>query len=76
MVDFTLLYIVQCVTRLVLIRAIIYQTNKKPAITYVYNNEPYWDKENQQSCSKRTLIGRVNLKTGEFVPSMRIAECR
>lgn len=47
MVVFTLLYIVQCVTSLVFIKVIIYQTNKKPGITYAYNNEPYWDKEKQ-----------------------------
>ncbi|SCW63777.1 hypothetical protein SAMN04487970_102283, partial [Paenibacillus tianmuensis] len=49
--------------------AIIYQTNKKTGITYAYNNEPYWDKEKQQSRAKRTLIGRVDPKTGEIVPT-------
>lgn len=52
MVVFTLLYIVQCVTSLVFIMVIIYQTNKKPGITYAYNNEPSWDKEKQQSRAK------------------------
>ncbi|WP_138224544.1 IS1634 family transposase [Paenibacillus algicola] len=47
--------------------AIIYQTNKKTGITYAYNNEPYWDKEKQQSRAKRTLIGKVDPKTGEIV---------
>ena len=29
--------------------AVIFQTNKKTGITYAYQNEPYWDKEKQQS---------------------------
>ena len=37
--------------------AVIFQTNKKTGITYAYLNEPYWDKEKQQSRAKRTLIG-------------------
>jgi transposase len=49
--------------------AIIYQTNKKTGITYAYNNEPYWDKEKQQSRAKRTLIGRVDPQTGAIVPT-------
>jgi hypothetical protein len=32
----------------------IYQTNKKTGITYAYSNEAYWDKEKQQSRTKRT----------------------
>ena len=36
--------------------AVIFQTNKKTCITYAYHNEPYLDKEKQQSRAKRTLI--------------------
>ena len=46
---------------------IIYQKNKKTGITYVYKNEPYWDKEKQQSRANRTLIGKLDPDTGEIV---------
>ena len=48
---------------------IVYQHNKKTGITYAYENEPYWDKEKQQSRAKRTLLGRVDPKTGEIIPT-------
>ena len=49
--------------------AVIFQTNKKTGITYAYQNEPYWDKEKQQSRAKRTLIGKVDPVTGEIIPT-------
>jgi len=49
--------------------AIICQTDKRSGITYAYESVSYWDKEKQQSRSKRTLIGRVNDKTGEILPT-------
>ncbi len=48
---------------------IVYQKNKKTGITYVYQNEPYWDKEKQQSRAKRKLIGKLDSETGEIVPT-------
>lgn len=48
---------------------IIYQKNKKTGITYVYDNQPYWDKEKQQSRAKRTLIGKLDPETGEIAPT-------
>ncbi|MCK9526573.1 MAG: IS1634 family transposase [Limnochordia bacterium] len=48
---------------------IVYYTNKKTGITYAYENEPYWDKEKQQSRAKRKLIGKVDPDTGEIVPT-------
>lgn len=48
---------------------IVYQTNKKTGITYAYNNEPYWDKEKQQSRAKRSLLGKVDPNTGDIVPT-------
>lgn len=48
---------------------IIYQTDKRTGITYAYENKAYWDKEKKQSRSKRTLIGKVDPKTGEIVPT-------
>lgn len=48
---------------------LVYQKNKITGITYVYKNEPYWDKDKQQSRAKRTLIGKLNPQTGEIVPT-------
>ncbi|MDC3413192.1 hypothetical protein [Terrihalobacillus insolitus] len=48
---------------------IVYQTDKRSGITYAYESISYWDKDKQQSRSKRTLIGRVDSKTGEIVPT-------
>ncbi|MDD3681953.1 MAG: transposase, partial [Mesotoga sp.] len=48
---------------------IVYQKNKKTGITYVYNNQAYWDKEKQQSRAKRTLIGKLDPDTGEILPT-------
>jgi len=48
---------------------IVYQKNRKTGITYVYNNQAYWDKEKQQSRAKRKLIGKLDPDTGEIVPT-------
>ena len=48
---------------------IIYQKDKRSGITYAYESKAYWDKEKKQSRAKRTLIGRVDLGTGEIVPT-------
>lgn len=48
---------------------IVFQTDKRSGITYAYESISYWDKEKQQSRSKRTLIGRVDNKTGKIVPT-------
>ena len=47
---------------------IVYQTSKN-GIKYAYENEAYWDKEKQQSRSRRKLVGRVDPETGEIVPT-------
>lgn len=49
--------------------AIIKQLDKRSGITYIYESVSYWDKEKKQPRSKRTLIGRLNLDTGEIVPT-------
>lgn len=49
--------------------AIVFQTDKRSGITYAYESVSYWDKDRQQSRAKRTLIGRVDNKTGEIVPT-------
>lgn len=47
----------------------VYQTDKRSGITYAYESASYWDKEKQQSRSKRKLIGRVNVETKEIIPT-------
>ena len=49
--------------------AIIHQTDKRSGITYAYESISYWDKEKKQSRAKRKLIGRVDKKTDEIVPT-------
>jgi len=49
--------------------AIIHQKDRRSGITYAYESVSYWDKGKQQSRSKRTLIGRVDDKTGEILPT-------
>ena len=49
--------------------AIIKQHDKRSGITYAYEATYYWDKEKKQSRSTRILIGRVDEKTGEIVPT-------
>ena len=48
---------------------IVYQKHKQSGITYVYENKAYWDKEKQQSRAKRKLIGKLDPKTGEIIPT-------
>ena len=49
--------------------AIVKQLDKRSGITYVYESVSYWDREKKQPRSKRTLIGRLNVATGEIVPT-------
>ncbi len=51
--------------------AIVYQTDKRTGITYVYESVSYWDKEKQQSRAKRKLIGKLDPETGELVPTRK-----
>ena len=48
---------------------VVYHTNKKTGVTYAYENEPYWDKEKQQSRAKRKPIGKVDSVTGSITPT-------
>ena len=50
---------------------IVKQHDKRVGITYAYESASYWDKEKQQSRSKRRLIGIVDRVTGEIVPTTR-----
>lgn len=49
--------------------AIITQTDKRSGITYAYETTYYWDKEKQQSRSKRVCIGKVDPVSGEIIPT-------
>lgn len=49
--------------------AIIHQKDKRSGITYAYESISYWDREKKQSRAKRTLIGRVDERTGQIVPT-------
>jgi transposase len=49
--------------------SIIRQLDSRSGITYIYESKSTWDKEKKQSRSKRTLIGRLDEKTGEIVPT-------
>ena len=48
---------------------IIYQPDSRSGITYAYESVSWWDKEKQQSRSKRNLIGRLDEETGQIVPT-------
>ena len=50
---------------------IVFQTDKRIGVTYAYESTAFWDKEKKQSRAKRTLIGRLDPKTGEIVPTSR-----
>ena len=49
--------------------AVVIQHDKRSGLSYAYESISYWDKKKRQSRSKRTLIGRVNLETGEIEPT-------
>jgi len=51
--------------------AIVYQTNKKTGVTYVYESISYWDKEKQQSRARRRCIGKVDHETKEIIPTRK-----
>lgn len=49
--------------------SIVHQLDKRSGITYVYESTSYWDHEKQQARSHRKLIGRLDISTGEVVPT-------
>ena len=49
--------------------AIIRQHDKRSGITYIYESTSYWDKAKKQPRATRKLIGRLDPKTGETVPT-------
>ena len=65
-------YVLQYITRncrRLIGMAIVKQLDKRSGITYVYESVSYWDREKKQPRSKRTLIGRLDVATGEIVPT-------
>ena len=48
---------------------VIHQKDNRVGITYAYESESYWDKEKQQPRAKRKLIGRLDEKTGDIIPT-------
>ena len=50
----------------------VHQVNKKTGVTYVYEATSVWDKEKKQPRNKQVCIGKLDPKTGEFVPSKRL----
>ncbi len=53
--------------------AVVYVKNKKNGTTYVYESNNYWDKEKQQSRSKRICVGKLD-DAGNIIPSKRFSE--
>ncbi len=49
--------------------AIIKQYHRDSQTTYVYDSQSYWDAEKGQSRSKRKLLGKLDPKTGEIIPT-------
>lgn len=51
--------------------AIIKQYDKRIGVTYAYESISYWDKDKQQSRSRRRLMGIVDPLTGEIKPTSK-----
>ena len=49
--------------------SIVKLKDKRSGTTYVYESESYWDKEKKQPRSRRKLIGKLDEKTGEIIPT-------
>lgn len=49
--------------------SIIKSYDKRSGNTYFYESESYWDKDKQQPRSRRKLIGKLDLETGEMIPT-------
>ena len=49
--------------------SIVRLKDKRTGTTYIYESESYWDKEKKQPRSCRKLIGKLDEKTGEIIPT-------
>lgn len=56
--------------------SLIKKINKQTGVTYVYESESYWDKEKKQPRSRRKLIGKIDVETGEIVPTGGRGNCK
>ena len=50
----------------------VYLKNKATGVTYVYECVSFWDKAKKKPGSKRTCIGKLDITTGELIPSKRL----
>jgi len=48
------------------------QLNKKTGVTYVYEATAAWDKDKKQPRNKQVCIGKIDPRTGKFLPSKRL----
>lgn len=46
--------------------------NKATGVVYVYEATSAWDKEKKQPRNKQIFVGKIDPKTGEFIPSKRL----
>jgi hypothetical protein len=51
---------------------LVHQVNKKTGVTYVYEATSIWDKDKKQPRNKQVCIGKIDPKSGEFIPSRRL----
>lgn len=51
--------------------ALVYQTNKKTGVVYVYESVSFWDKEKKQSRAKRRCIGKLDPVTKEVISTRK-----
>lgn len=49
--------------------SIIKSYDKRSGITYVYKSVSYWDKEKKAPRCHRKLIGKIDPKTGDIIPT-------
>ena len=50
----------------------VQQVNKQTGVTYVYEATSFWNKERQQPRNKQVCIGKLDSRTGAFIPSKRL----
>jgi len=50
----------------------VHQVNKQTGVTYVYEATSFWNKEKQQPRNKQVCIGKIDSRTGAFIPSKRL----
>ncbi len=49
--------------------SLVKMKDKRTGVTYVYESESYWDKEKKQPRNHRKLIGKLDERTGEIIPT-------